>query len=45
MAGRGGGPLAQDPACAALYLDGHPKEDFTDAEANAAQPIAKAAVR
>ena len=47
--GRGGGarwgPFAQDPAAAALRLGGHPKEDFTDAEANAAQPITMAAVR
>ena len=45
--GRGGGarwgPLAQDPAAAALFLMGHPKVKFTDAEANAAQPIAMAA--
>ena len=47
--GRGGGarwgPLAQYPECAALFLEGHPKDDFTDAEANAAQPITMAAVR
>ena len=39
------GLWAQDPATAALLLEGHPKEDFTDAEATAAQPIAMAAAR
>ena len=37
--------MAQNPAAAALRLWGQPKEDFTDAEANAAQPITMAAER
>ena len=35
--------MAQDPMSAALWLQGHPKTFFTDAEATAAQPIAMAA--
>ena len=37
--------MEQNPASAALWLVGHPKDDFTDAEATAAQPITMTAVR